>query len=293
MKMMTNFATAYGSRSLGLLRLMAFFGLIAVLVPVQFVYNLFHTRNPYLISQLFHRTLMRALGFRLRVHGTIASSAPTLFVANHASYLDIPVLSALIPASFVAKAEVSGWPLIGFLAKMQNTIFVERRSVKAEQQRNVLRAELEKIRSLIVFPEGTSTDGLKVLPFKSSLFSIAEEGQGEIGLMVQPVSVVCTCLDGLPITRGWRSLYAWYGDMTLVPHLWNVLKLGNFTVDVIFHPAVKPASFPDRKALSQYCHDEVARGIQQCLKGREFGLGPQKKHLPQLAQAQTQTQVSA
>ena len=124
---------------------------------------------------------------------------------------------------------------------------------------------------------------MKVLPFKSSLFNVIEEGLSDIGLTVQPVSIICTGLDGVPITRGWRPFYAWYGDMTLVGHLWNVFKLGHFTVDVIFHPAVQPQSFTDRKALAQYCHQQVAHGIEQCLKGRDFTLGPVKLQLPQPA----------
>ncbi len=266
---MPDFASAYGSRGMGVLRLCGLVGVIAALVPVQLIYRLVRPGDPFRITQICHRGIMRVLGFRVRVHGAMASRAPVLFVANHASYLDIPVLSALIPASFAAKAEVAGWPVIGFLAKLQNTIFIERRATQIEVQRDFLRAQLAKKRNLIIFPEGTSTDGLKVLPFKSSLFSITEEGLADIGLAVQPVSIVCTGLDGMPMTRGWRSFYAWYGDMTLVGHLWNVLKLGHFTVDVIFHPAVRPQDFSDRKALAQYCHQQVACGIEQCLKGRD------------------------
>lgn len=283
MKKMTNFATAYGSRSLGVLRVMGFFGLIAVLVPVQFVYQIFRPNDLFRIPMLFHRTLLRMLGFRIRLHGDAASTVPVLFVANHASYLDIPVLSSILPASFVAKAEVASWPLIGFLAKMQNTVFIERRTTQAKKQSNILRTHLENKRSLIVFPEGTSSDGLKVLPFKSSLFSIVEEKLLDNVLMVQPISIACTELDGLPMTRGWRPFYAWYGDMTLVPHLWNVFKLGQFTIDVIFHAPVQPQSFADRKELSVYCQQQVVHGIQQCLTGRDFTLGPRKKHLPQPA----------
>ena len=128
---MTDFASAYGSRGMGALRLCGFLGLIAALVPVHLVYRLIRPGDPFHITQIFHRGIMRVLGFRVRVHGAIASPSPVLFVANHASYLDIPVLSALIPAAFVAKAEVAGWPLIGFLAKMQNTVFVERRAIRA------------------------------------------------------------------------------------------------------------------------------------------------------------------
>jgi 1-acyl-sn-glycerol-3-phosphate acyltransferase len=279
----SDFISAYGSRSLAVLRLMALLTLVAALVPVQVIYRFLRPSDPFRIPQIFHRTIMRILGFRVRMHGAMASPSPVLFVANHASYLDIPILSALIPSAFAAKAEVNSWPLIGFLARLQNTIFIERRAMRAEQQRGLLRDQLARRQNLVIFPEGTSTDGLKVLPFKSSLFAIAEEGLADIGLMVQPVSIACTGLDGMPITRGWRPFYAWYGDMTLAPHLWNVLKLGHFTIDVIFHPPVQPQAFADRKALAQYCHQQVARGIEQCLKGRELAPPPLRLEAPQPA----------
>ena len=88
-------------------------------------------------------------------------------------------------------------------------------------------------------------------------------------LTIQPISILCTELDGLPVTRAWRPFYAWYGDMEFVPHLWNVFKMGRFTIDATFHPAVKRASFADRKALAIYCQQQVGRGIEQCLTGRQ------------------------
>ncbi len=277
MKKPKDFASDYGSLPLGILRVIGFFTLVIVLFPVHVANDLFRLPEPFRISQLFHRILAKILGLRVRVHGTMATKAPVFFVSNHTSYLDIPVLAAVIPAAFVAKSEVADWPLIGMLAKMQKTVFIERRTGKIRDQKNVLSERLQKGQSLIVFPEGTSTDGLSVLPFKSSLFSVVEQ---DAKLLVQPVSVACTCLDGIPLTRELRPYYSWYGDMTLVPHLWNVFKLGGFTVDVIFHSPVTADVFEDRKALSRYCHQQVERGIQQCLTGRDFKLPGEMLQLP-------------
>ncbi len=135
---------------------------------------------------------------------------------------------------FVAKSDVAKWPIFGFLAKVQNTVFIERRSTQISTQRNHLRERLAAGQSLIVFPEGTSSDGLEVLPFKSALFSVVEEAGADIPVTVQPISVVCTELDGMPLTRSLRPLYSWYGDMELAGHLWNVFWRGHFTVDVTF-----------------------------------------------------------
>jgi lyso-ornithine lipid O-acyltransferase len=258
----------FGSLIAASLRVAGFLGLIVVLTPVHLVYGVYKPQEPFRIAQLLHRLLIRLLGFHVRVHGALATPPPVLFAANHSSYLDIPVLGSLIPAAFVAKAEVARWPLFGILAKLQHTIFVERRPSLTFDHKNDLRARLEKGQNVILFPEGTSSDGLGALPFKSGMFGAIEEKMPGAPLLVQPVSIVCTELDGLPITRAWRPYYAWFGDMTLVGHLWNVFKIGRFTVDVVFHAPVSPESFADRKALAAYCQQQVARGIEQCLTGR-------------------------
>ncbi len=248
----------------GAVRLTGFLLLILTLMPVQ-AYYLKRKKDSYHVSLFLYRTLVRILGMKLRTHGILETSKPVLYVSNHTSYLDIPVLGALIPAPFVAKSEVAGWPFFGFLSKLQRTVFVIRQATRAAEQSDGLRELLQKGQSLILFPEGTSTVGLSVLPFKSSLFSIV---QGDFPVLVQPVSVTCSGLDGMPMTRDLRPLYAWYGDMTLVPHLWNAFKMGRFTIDIVFHPPVSPKDFSDRKVLSAFCHQQVAKGVEQCLTGR-------------------------
>ena len=271
----------YGSHIGAALRLMGFLGLSLAVIPVHIFYNTFRSDNANKITPLFYSLLLRIIGFRLRVHGTLAGTKPTLFIANHTSYLDIPVLGALLPASFVAKSDVAAWPFFGFMAKLQRTIFIERQAGRASDQSNQLRDLLAKGRSLILFPEGTSSDGQSVLPFKSSLFSVAEEAGRDIALAIQPISVACTEMNGLPMTRTFRSFYTWYGDMTLVGHLWAAFRFGHFTIDVIFHPPVSPTEFPNRKALAAYCQQQVARGIEQCVTGRKAdSLPPQRLSAP-------------
>ena len=265
----------FGSALDGILRIAGFFVLIACFLPVHYTYKIFRPRDSFRLPQIFHRILLRLLGFRVRMHGAISTAKPTLFVANHASYLDIPVLGSLVPGAFVAKSEVANWPLFGFLAKLQRTVFIERRPSQAGEQRDGLRERLAKGEDLLLFPEGTSTNGLSVLPFKSGLFAVAKDGTGGAAITVQPVSVVCTALYGLLLTRDWRPYYAWYGDMTMLKHLWNVFKLGRFTVYVVFHPPLFPQDFADRKQLAAACHTAVARGIELCLAGRKVGAVPQ------------------
>jgi 1-acyl-sn-glycerol-3-phosphate acyltransferase len=272
-------SSSYGSAPLATLRLVGFLAMILILVPAQVFYAAFRPGDRHCLPLVFHRWLLKLIGFRVRVHGAMATSPPVFFVANHASYLDVPVLGALIPASFVAKAEVAAWPLFGFLARLQGTVFIERRKTRAGQQRTELMAHLAQRRSLIIFPEGTSSDGRMVLPFKSSLFGAIENAAEDIAILVQPVSIACTEIDGLPISQALRPFYAWYGDMTLIPHLWQAFKCGHFTVDVIFHPPVNVRDFPNRKALSAVCRRAIAQGVEQCVTGRRASAEPESARL--------------
>jgi 1-acyl-sn-glycerol-3-phosphate acyltransferase len=278
----------------GVLRVAGFFSLIFILLPFHLFTYVNKSLDPHRFPLLFHKGLVRLLGFKLRVHGKLSTAKPTLFVANHSSYLDVPVLGSLIPAAFVAKSEVAHWPVIGIMARLQHTVFIERKAARVGEQSDVLRANLEKRKNMVLFAEGTSSDGTRTLPFKSSLFSIVEDPlPNGAPIMVQPVTILCTELGGLPISRAWRPYYAWYGDMTLMRHLWNVFRLGHFTVDVVFHPPVAASAFPNRKALSTYCQRQVARGVELCVTGRvgslEFPPQPPKKALAPPAKDLAQT----
>lgn len=239
--------------------------------------------RPYL--QAYFKVVNRLLGIEVVSRGTPTAAPGSLFVANHASYLDILVLGSLVQGAFIAKREVAGWPGIGLLAKMAGTLFIERRTSRSAEQRDELTRRLEAGESLILFPEGTSNDGNRVLPFKSALFSVAERDLDGGRVTVQPVSVAYTRLDRLAIGRVWRPLFAWYGDMDLAPHLWEMLGLGRLTVEVEFHPPVTMESFASRKAMSDHCHRQVARGVALANAGR---LPPPGQALPEpAAQAPT------
>jgi 1-acyl-sn-glycerol-3-phosphate acyltransferase len=249
----------------GILNTAGFLLLVVLLIPVALLYRQVKPDDPFRIPMMFHRIVLRLTGIRVRVHGTPSKDAPVLFVSNHSSYLDIPVLGSLLPAGFVAKAEVASWPLFGFLAHVQGTVFIERRARRVAEQSKLLQNFMANRRNIILFPEGTSTDGLTALPFKSSLFSIVEECTGAQAVVVQPVSVTCTGYDGFPMLREDRSRYAWFGDMTMVPHLWNVFQHGDFVVDVVFHSPLTATDYPNRKDLAGACQSLVAKGIEKSL----------------------------
>jgi len=216
----------------------------------------------------FHRRVLRLFSMKVQRRGRQSRVSPTLYVSNHVSYLDIEVLGSLIKGSFVAKQEVRGWPIFGWLARLQRSVFVERRMQRTGTARDEMMQRLEAGDSLVLFAEGTSSDGNRVLPFKSALFAVAEIRPNGQDLTVQPVSIAYSHLDGMPMGRFLRPYFAWYGDMDLAGHLWGACGLGQVTVTVEFHPPVTLAQLGSRKALAQHCQEAVSRGLSDALTGR-------------------------
>jgi lyso-ornithine lipid O-acyltransferase len=250
-------------------RLFLYLGWTLLLVPVQAAVLALKARAAVTLPVFYHRVCLRIIGIQEVTRGTMASEGPVLFVANHSSYLDITVLGAIIPGSFVSKAEVAAWPLFGILAKLQRTVFVDRAARrKIAHQKSEIMQRLTAGDMLILFPEGTSDNGIHVLPFKSALLSAAEEEIAGRYPTVQPVSIAYTKLDGIPMGRAIRPFYAWYGDMAMFPHLWRVLGLGLATVEVEFHPPVTIAAFGSRKELAEYCRRQISAGILAAVSGR-------------------------
>jgi 1-acyl-sn-glycerol-3-phosphate acyltransferase len=253
---------------------MAYVGVTLILLPVQLVAIAFRMKLADELPRFYHALCLRILNIEVRVSGGDLMDGPGVIVANHASYLDIPVLGALTRGSFIAKTEVASWPVYGFLAKLSRTTFVERRAVRSREQNDKLAERLQNGDKMILFPEGTSNDGNRVLPFKSTLFASAERAMPD-GSQVkfQPVSVAATRLDGAPIGRDLRALYSWYGDMDLAPHLWQFLALGKVTVEIVVHPPVTLADAKgSRKELARMCEARVAEGHQAALSGLHQGV---------------------
>lgn len=201
----------------------------------------------------------RLLGVRILSSGRAFTDCPTLFVANHVSYLDIVVLGALLDGTFIAKAEVAGWPLFGLLGRLTRTYFVRRHWRQARIQRNDLAARLRADESFVLFAEGTSTDGLTVRRLKTSLLSVAEPWILDCAVAVQGVTLAYVRLaDGTPVDRTNCDLYAWHGDAELLPHLWNVLQMPGIELQVTLHEPVLSWSVQSRKVLGRQLRDELA-----------------------------------
>jgi 1-acyl-sn-glycerol-3-phosphate acyltransferase len=239
-----------------------------ILLPIQTAVLALDLRFARRLPQLFHRYWCWIFGIHVHVHGKISPHRPTLFVANHVSYLDIIALSSILDASFIAKSEIADWPVLGLLSRLQRTLFVERRRPRAANQRDEISERLDAGDNLILFPEGTSNDGQRVLPFKSALFSVAERREDDRPITIQPVSLAYTRLDGIPLNRALRPHYAWFGDMTLAPHMFEMLGVGRVTIEVTFHDPVVGDGSESRKSLAEFCEQAVGRGLDAALSGR-------------------------
>jgi len=256
-----------GSPTLRLTRLALYFAWTLSLLPVQAVGLVLGCRWTHALPVFYHRWCCRILGFRVRSVGNPTAERPALFVANHVSYTDITILGSVIAGSFIAKAEVADWPFFGWLAKLQRSVFVDRRVRSTAAQRDAITDRLSAGEALILFPEGTSGDGNRVLPFKSALFSAAQPNDIP-PVVVQPVSLAYTRLDGMPIGRLYRPFFAWYGAVDLAPHLWSMVSLGMVEVVVEFHPPTFLSHCGSRKALAGYCYARIAGGVAGALCGR-------------------------
>jgi 1-acyl-sn-glycerol-3-phosphate acyltransferase len=243
-----------------------------LLIPVQWLGVKLNAGWRRSLPHVYHRFVCRLMGARITVLGTPAKGG-VLMTANHTGWIDIPVLSAVAPVSFVAKHEVNLWPFFGTLARLQRTVFVRRERSKALEDRDNIRRRLNEGDALVIFPEGTSGDGNRVLPFKSSLLSAAElaMGDGVNGAArhapVQPVSVTYVGLHGLPMGRENRPLIAWYGDMDLVSHLWEALGAGPVDVIVELHEPLTIDEVGGRKELAAAAETAVRGGVVRALAG--------------------------
>ena len=259
-----------GNMRAGLI-LTTFLILCLLVLPVQLVASKVHKPSARQVPFRLYRILHKVIGLNVIVHGAPVEDRSVLFVSNHVSWMDIPILGGVTPCCFIAKSEVGTWPFFGTMARAGRTVFLEReRRSKAADQKGELQRRLEDGDNLVLFPEGTSNDGNRVLPFKSALFSAAQTtvGANDDPVMVQPISVTYTKLNGMPMGRQFRPFFAWYGDMDLLPHLWKALSLGRVQVDVHFHEPVTINEIENRKQMAERCYSSVEHGVVKSLRGR-------------------------
>jgi 1-acyl-sn-glycerol-3-phosphate acyltransferase len=249
----------------------AFLALTLALLPLQLIGLLFDLRLQRSIPHLYHRILCALIGVRIREVGTRSTASPALILSNHVSWLDISVISALSPVVFVAKSEVARWPVFGWLAKLQRTVFIDR---QARHQTGAATREIAGRLlggdAVVLFAEGTSSDGTRVLPFRSALVGAVHHALGSsthhANIIVQPMSVTYVGFGGVPIGRALRERVAWYGDADLMPHLARVLASGAVDVTVSWGEAVAYDMRADRKAIAREAEKSVRRMTAAALR---------------------------
>lgn len=240
------------------LALLVFGGLLILLLlrlVERPVYGLHRPVTPH-ITQFVCRNAFRILGMDFTTHGQRMEMRGAV-VANHSSWLDIFTLNARKRIYFVSKSEVAGWPGIGWLARATGTVFINRDRKEAKVQQQVFEDRLLAGHKLLFFPEGTSTDGMVVLPFKSTLFQAFFSDHLRHEMHIQPVTVIYRAPEGAD-----ERFYGWWGEMDFGGHLLKVLaapKQGS--VEVVYHAPIRVDDFPNRKTLAAHVEEVVRSGM--------------------------------
>jgi 1-acyl-sn-glycerol-3-phosphate acyltransferase len=245
--------------------------LTLVLLPFQLIGIAFDMRLQRVVPHLYHRALCALIGVRIREVGQRSVETPALILANHVSWLDICVITALAPVVFVAKSEVARWPVFGWLARLQRTVFIDRgtRHRTGAATRRIA-ARLLGGDAVVLFAEGTSSDGIRVLPFRSALIGAVHQALGASAhhkkITVQPMSLAYVGLGGVPLGRGRRERVAWYGDADLLPHFFRVLATGAVDVTVSWGDATACGMRADRKQIARDAEKSVRRMTAAALR---------------------------
>lgn len=241
-----------------------------VLLPIQLLAIAFGHPVRMKLPRWWHRIACRAIGTRVHVHGTIETGRPLLLVSNHVSWKDIMVLGSIADVVYVAKAEVRNWPIFGQLARLQRSVFIEREK-RRDTGRHVddVAERLAAGEVVVLFAEGTTSDGNRVLAFKSALFGAATAAlpsAGDNGVLVQPVAIAYTRVHGMPMGRYNRPIVAWPGDVALMPSLMGILREGAMDVDIAFGEAMRITTDSRRKEVSRAMERAVRDMLNECLR---------------------------
>lgn len=255
---------------MGVLKLVVFLIGTLVLVLVHTIWYILTRRLD--VTMWFHKWCCFVFNIKTHIHGQSAhtKNKPVIYLVNHISYLDILVLGSYVDGCFVAKSEVSSWPGFGFLAKLQKTIFIVREKSALLKSRKSISDAMEKGHDIILFPEGTSTDGWDVMQFKAGLLGIffpddkSNDTKNAVidDALVQPLAIKHAKTDGVVVTKDrqdLRDLYAWYGDMDLVPHLWALSQTFRTDVELHFIEPLRSKDFVHRFDIANAAQERVAK----------------------------------
>jgi lyso-ornithine lipid O-acyltransferase len=249
-----------------------FFTMTPLLISVQWLLDRLHLPGWGFIASNYYRVLCSLLRIRVRTSGEPVRSRAVLFLSNHVSWADIVVVGSVTPVAFIAKREVAEWPLVGITAKMQRTVFIDR--ARRYQTGDAVAEIIKRLASgvsVVLFAEGTSSDGNRVLPFRSALLGAVEEAANRGGtdnLLIQPMSICYTGQQGIPMGRQHRPLVAWYGDLDFIPHIKTFIEHGAVDALLSYGEPVPADGTTDRKAMTKRLEGTVRQLLTGALRGR-------------------------
>lgn len=243
------------------------------LLPLQWVALKARWRLGQTIPIWFHRAALRVLSVRVRQSGPMPDAGPVLIVSNHLSWIDICAIGAALPVHFIAKSDVAGWPVFGTLARLQRTVFVDRtRRMATAEAAQDMSARLNDGAALVLFAEGTTNDGQRILPFRSALVGAGQQAaaSGEGGVRLQALTVAYVAKAGMPLARNDLPEIAWHGDMELPPHLMARLRGAPIEARLHWGRTYVIGRDGDRKAVTQAVEQEVRAAYAALRTGRDL-----------------------
>lgn len=249
-----------------------FFTMTPLLISLQWLLDKLNLPGWGFIASNYYRVLCSLLRIRVHVNGEPVRGRAVLFVSNHVSWTDILVIGSIAPVAFVAKREVAEWPLVGITAKAQRTVFVDRtrRNRTGDTVGEIVKRLGDGV-SVVLFAEGTSSDGNRVLPFRSALLGAV----GDIdSILIQPMSICYTGQHGIPMGRQHRPLVAWYGDLDFMPHIKAFIAQGVVDALVTYGEPVTADRDTDRKVMTKRLENAVRRLLAAALRGRPPAVEP-------------------
>jgi 1-acyl-sn-glycerol-3-phosphate acyltransferase len=248
-----------------------FFTMTPLLISVQWLLDKLGLPGWGVIASGYYRVLCTLLRIRIRIVGEPVRNRAVLFVSNHVSWADILVIGSIAPIAFVSKSEVRNWPLVGTTARLQRTVFVDRS--RRHQTGDAIAEMVKRLASgvsVLLFAEGTSSDGNRVLPFRSALIGAVKEAgsRAEAGILIQPMSICYTALHGVPMGRQHRPLVAWYGDLDFLPHIKAFIARGAIDAVVSYGDPIAADGSTDRKMMTKQLEGAVRLLTTTTLLGR-------------------------
>lgn len=250
---------------------------ILLALPLQFLIARLNLPVWNILPRLFHKIACRFLGLRVTVIGEPAYGRPTLLVSNHIAWTDIIAAGSVADITFVAKSEIARWPIVGFMASMQKTIFVDRnRKTDARRTSSEIAARMADGGAVLLFAEGQSGIGTHVLPFRTALVGAAQAAMVEAGarnVAIQPLTIAYTRLQGLPISRNERASIAWAKSKSVGENIRDILSGGVRDVTIAFGEPVPLNEGDDRKKITRVCENEVRHRLVALNRGGKPPIG--------------------